>query len=192
MLLLAAPALAAEVQVGCYREIVKAVGDVIRMTNIDFDPLWSPEGHKGFISDDVCASFSPEIFREFSQPHNNPVFQEWTGGLIHNCGPHPAIDLYLHHDPPISGLNCAYRYSRNDLPRIKEAFRGRGVVEFIFDASADEMISGFEEIADALAPDVVAIPLLWLTEGWTDEAILDTYHALVKIGERYAREMRWK
>lgn len=27
-----------------------------------------------------------------------------------------------------SGLNCSFRYSRSELPRIKRAFKGRGIV----------------------------------------------------------------
>jgi len=185
--------LAADVQVGCCREIVQAVGDLNRLTCIDFDPAWAPEGRKGFISDDVCASFSPEIFRNFSVPYNNRIFREWPGGRIHNCGPNPAIDLYLDHDPSINGLNCSFRHTRADLPRIKEAFKSRGIVEFMFDfgETVEEIIAGYEEIADALSPDVVGIPMLWFTEEWTDEAMLEVYNGLVEVGERYAREMRW-
>jgi uroporphyrinogen-III decarboxylase len=185
--------LAADVQVECYREIVKAAGGVERMTCIDFDPAWAPEGRKGFISDDVCASFSPEIFREFSTPYNNRIFREWPGGRIHNCGPHPAIDLYLDHMPPINGLNCSFRHTRADLPRIREAFKGRGIVEFMFDCgeSVEEIIAGYEEIADTLAPDVVGIPILWFTEEWSDGAMVEVYNGLVRVGERYAREMQW-
>jgi len=183
--------LAADMQVGCCREIVRAVGDLNRMTCIDFDPTWAPEGQKGFVSDDVCASFSPEIFRDFSVPYNNRIFREWPGGRIHNCGPNPSIGLYLDHTPPINGLNCSFRHTRADLPRIKEAFKGRGIVEFMFDfgESIEEIITGYEEIANTLAPDVIGIPMLWFTEEWSDEAMLEAYHGLVRIGERYAREM---
>ena len=185
--------IAAEVQVGCYREIVRAVGDINRLSCIDFDPIWAPEGRKGFVSDDVCASFSPEIFRQFSMPYNNRIFRLWRGGRLHNCGPNPAIDLYLHHDPEISGLNCSYRHSRVDLPRIREAFRGKGIVEFMFDSgeSVAEIVRAGEGIAEALVPDVVAIPVVCFHGGWTDEAIREVHHGLTKVAERYAREMNW-
>jgi uroporphyrinogen-III decarboxylase len=186
--------LAAAVQIRCYEDIVAAVGDINRLTCIDFGPAWAPEGHKGFVSDDVCASYSPEVFRTFSRPYNNKILQRWPGGRIHNCGPHPSIDLYLDHDPPLNGLNCSFRYTRAELPQIKRAFSGRGIVELMFDneENLEEIIDGYEEIADALAPEVVGIPIVWLTDSWRDPEIRELYHGLLDIAERYAREIHWQ
>jgi len=186
--------MATELQIRCYEEIIEAVGDLNRLTCIDFDPFWAPEGRKGFVSDDVCATISPELFKEFSMYHNNAIFQRWRGGRIHNCGPNPSINLYLHHDPEINGLNCSYRYTKGDMLDIKEAFRGKGIVEFMFDngESSDEILRAFEEIANVLAPDVVGIPFVWLNETWTDEEITHLYFSLRKIAEEYSRSMDWK
>ena len=187
-------ALAAEVQIRCYQDIVAAVGDINRLTCIDFAPSWAPEGRKGFVSDDVCASYSPEIFETFSRPYNNRILQRWPGGRIHNCGPHPSIELYLDHEPPLTGLNCSFRYTRSELPRIRRAFEGRGIVELMFDngESPDEITRGYEEIADGLAPGVIGIPIVWLTDGWSDQEIRELYHRLLDTAERYAREIRWR
>ena len=85
---------AADVQAACYREVVAAAGSIERGSPApNSDPLWAPEGRKGFISDDVCAGLSPEHFAEFSRPYNNRIFREWRGGRLHNCGPHPALAL---------------------------------------------------------------------------------------------------
>ena len=111
--------MAAEVQASCYREVIAAAGGLDRLTCIDFDPLWAPEGRKGFVSDDVCAGLSPEHFVRFSRPFNNLIFREWPGGRLHNCGPHPAAGHYLDHDPAINGLNCSFRYTRGELPRLQ-------------------------------------------------------------------------
>jgi uroporphyrinogen-III decarboxylase len=186
--------LAAHVQIRCYEDIVAAVGDINRLTCIDFGPAWAPEGHKGFVSDDVCASYSPEVFRTFSRPYNNKILQRWPGGRIHNCGPHPSIDLYLDHQPPLNGLNCSFRYTRAELPQIKRAFKGRGIVEFMFDngETLAEIFQGYEEIADGLAPEVVGIPIVWLTDSWSDPEIRELYHGLLDIAERYAREINWR
>jgi uroporphyrinogen-III decarboxylase len=186
--------LAAELQIRCYQDIVAAVGDIRRLTCIDFAPSWAPEGRKGFVSDDVCASYSPQIFETFSRPYNSRILGHWPGGRIHNCGPHPSLDLYLGHEPPLNGLNCSFRYTRGELPRIKRSFKGRAVVEFMFDngESPEEILRGFEEIAAALAPDVIGIPIVWLTDSWTDEAIRELYHGLLDIAERYARQMSWR
>lgn len=182
-----------ELQIRCYDAIIEAVRDINRFTSFDFDPLWAPEGRKGFVSDDVCASFSPEMFREFSMPYNNRIYQKFGGGRLHNCGPNPSIDLYMDHEPEIGALNCSFRYSRCDLARIKEAFRGKGVVEFNFDfgETFDEIVNGYEEIANALAPDVVALPLLFLDHTWSDSALTDLYMTLRGVSERYAREIAW-
>jgi uroporphyrinogen-III decarboxylase len=186
--------LAAQIQIRCYQDIINAVGGIDRLTCIDFGPAWAPEGHKGFVSDDVCASYSPEIFGTFSRPYNNRILKHWPGGRIHNCGPHPALELYLDHEPPLNGLNCSYRYTRAELPRIKQAFKDRGIVEFMFDngESMEEIIEGYEEIAHSLAPDVIGIPMVWLTESWTDEGIRELYQGLRNVSERYAREMNWR
>jgi hypothetical protein len=186
--------LAAEVQASCYREVIAAAGGLERLACIDFDPLWAPEGRKGFVSDDVCAGLSPEHFVEFSRPYNNRLFREWPGGRLHNCGPHPAAECYLDHDPAINGLNCSFRYTRGELPRLREAFRGRGIVELMFDngETAEQILRGFEEAVGALSPEVVAVPVVWLNQTWTDGDIRGLYADLRRVAERGAREMRWR
>ncbi len=182
------------VQIDCYREIINAAGGMNRLTCIDFDPLWAPEGRKGFVSDDVCASYGPDIFKEFSMPYNNRIYAEFGGGRLHNCGPNPSLDLYLEHEPEIKGLNCSFKYSGGDIKKIKKAFSGRGIVEFNFDfgESFDEIVSGYEKIAGILAPDVIAVPLLFLDHSWTNSGLTDIYMSLRKISERYADNIRWK
>jgi hypothetical protein len=186
-------ALAAEVQVSCYREVIAAAGGLERLTCIDFDPLWAPEGRKGFVSDDVCAGLSPEHFAEFSRPFNNRIFREWPGGRLHNCGPHPAAEHYLGHDPAINGLNCSFRYTRGELPRLREAFRDRGIVELMFDngETSAQIVAGFEEAVAALVPEVVAIPVVWLNQAWSDGDIRGLYEDLRAVAERAARHMNW-
>ena len=185
---------AADVQIACYREVILAAGSIERLACIDFDPLWAPEGRKGFVSDDVCAGLSPEHFREFSMPANNRIFGQWRGGRIHNCGPHPAAGLYLDHDPPLDGLNCSFRYTRQDFPRIARAFAGRGLVELMFDngETAAQILAGYEEAASAFAPDVLAVPVAWLDGRWTDGEIRDLHESLLRVAERYAADMRWR
>jgi uroporphyrinogen-III decarboxylase len=185
--------LAAEVQASCYREVIAAAGGLERLTCIDFDPLWAPEGRKGFVSDDVCAGLSSEHFAEFSRPYNNRIFREWPGGRLHNCGPHPAVGEYLGHDPGINGLNCSFRYTRGELERLREAFRGRGIVELMFDngETAVQILQGFEEAASALVPDVVAIPLVWFNQDWSDGDIRALFEDLRAVAARAAGHMNW-
>ncbi|MFH1566877.1 MAG: uroporphyrinogen decarboxylase family protein [Gemmatimonadota bacterium] len=185
--------LATRVQIDCLRVILEAAGGLDRMTGVDFDSVWAPEGHKGFVSDDVCATLSPATFRDFSAPYNSRILRLWPGGRLHNCGPHPALDHYLDHDPPLDGLNCSYRHTRGDLARIRAAFRGRGLVELMFDngETGDEILRGYAEIVAALAPDVVGIPLLCFDARWSDGDIREVYEGVRRIAERYAREMNW-
>jgi uroporphyrinogen-III decarboxylase len=185
--------LATELQIRCYALIIEAAGGLDRLTCIDYDPMWAPEGKKGFVSDDVCATFSPEMFRRFSMPYNNKIFQKWKGGRLHNCGPNPSIDLYLNHTPGINGLNCSYKYSKDDVSKIKKAFSGRGIVEFTFDngESPREIVDGYQWLADNLAPDVAAIPFIWLDGSWQDDDIKGVHNELKKISEKYSVAMRW-
>ncbi len=186
--------MAVAVQIHALEASIAAAGGEERMSSIDFDPVWAPEGRKGFVSDDVCSGISPDFFRRFSLPASSRILARWPGGRLHNCGPHPCIDLYLDHYPPISGLNCSFRHSRADLPRIREAFRGRGIVELMFDngETAAEILRGFEEAIEALAPDVIAIPVPWLSFTWPDDDIGALDNDLRSLCTRYARELRWQ
>ncbi len=186
--------LVTDVQVECTREIIEAAGGIGRLTCTDFDPIWAPEPYKGFVSDDVCASFGPEIFSEFSIPYNNRILHGFEGGRLHNCGPNPSSHLYTIHEPGRFGLNCSYRYSRDDITKLREAFSGEGIVEFNFDngESPEEIISGFEEITDSFAPDTIGMPILFLDHTWSDDDLRGIYTDLRGISERYAREIRWR
>ena len=185
--------LVASVQIAALEASIAAAGGEQRMSSIDFDPVWAPEGKKGFVSDDVSAGISPELFRRFSMPANGRIFSRWPGGRLHNCGPHPSVDLYLDHVPPIDGVNCSFRYSRSGLSAFRRAFQGRGIVELMFDngEGARDILDGYEEAAHSLAPDVVAIPVVWMNDSWTDDDIRALDSDLRSIAARYAREMRW-
>jgi hypothetical protein len=185
--------LATEVQIRCVEEIVKAAGGLDRLTCTDFDPIWAPKQYKGFVSDDVCASFGPDIFEEFSIPYNNRIMESFEGGRLHNCGPNPSAHLYLMHDPKRFGLNCSYKYSKGDLPIFKREFSGKGIVEVNFDngESAREICEGFEQIANELSPYVIGMPIVFLDQNWSDDDIRGIYSDLRKISERYAREILW-
>jgi hypothetical protein len=186
--------LVTEVQIDCIREIIAAAGGLEHLTCTDFDPVWAPLPFKGFVSDDVCASFGPDIFAEFSIPYNNRILRGFKGGRLHNCGPNPSLHRYLDHEPERFGLNCSYRYSRDDFAKLSEAFRGRGIVEVNFDngENPEEIIRGFEEMADCFAPDTIGMPILFLDHTWSNKDIRGIYTDLRKISERYARDMHWK
>jgi len=183
-----------QLQIRCNQEIIKAAGGLERLTCTDFDPIWAPLMYKGFVSDDVCASLSPTMFEEFSIPYNNRIVNGFNGARIHNCGPNPSAHLYPEHAVDVMGLNCSFKYSKDDLYMLKEAFGGRGFIEFNFDneETPEEIIAGYEQIANTLSPDTVALPLLFLNETWSDDDIRAVYTDLRNISERYAAEIRWR
>ncbi len=117
-----------DLQIACYEAGIEAAGGLERMTQVDLAQIWAPEGHKGFVSDDVSATISPAMFETFSKPYNNRIFSRWPGGLLHNCGPHPSADRYLNHTPPINGINCSYRYTRELAARPAQSICRAGAV----------------------------------------------------------------
>ncbi|UCB45828.1 MAG: hypothetical protein JSV25_16775 [Spirochaetota bacterium] len=185
--------LVAELQRKCNEEIIRAVDGLQRLTCTDFDPIWAPLPYKGFVSDDVCSALSPDIFKIFSIPYNNMIFDGFDGGRLHNCGPNPSANLYHRHDIKRFGLNCSYKYSKDDIQVLKSVFSGKGIIEFNFDngESADEILKGFEEIANVLSPDVIGMPVLFLNESWRDEDLRSIYADLRKISDDYAGAIEW-
>jgi hypothetical protein len=174
--------------------VVDAAGGSKRMTCIDWDPVWAPEPYKGHICDDVCSMIAPRSFGEFGLPYNNRLFQPWGSGLLHNCGPHPAKQLYMEHNPRLKGINCSYHYSREEFPAMREIFAGSALIEVSFDfgETAEEMLDGFRYTMESLAPDTVAIPLCLIPETWSDEEVTGFYWEMRKIGQVYAENMRWR
>jgi hypothetical protein len=183
-----------DLQIECYEATIEAAGGLERLTCIDMAQIWAPEGYKGFVSDDVCATIGPSMFQSFSKPYNNRIFARWPGGLMHNCGPNPAAEHYLDHTPPINGINCSYRYTRDDLPKLRESFAGRGLVQAMFDngESAEEMLAGFRHMLETLAPDTIGLPMPIVDEAWSDSEITEFYYEMREIGQEYAANMRWR
>jgi hypothetical protein len=46
-------------------------------------------------------------------------------------------------------------------------------------------------IAEHLPVEAVGIPIVRLTESWSDQEIREQYHGLLDIAERHAREIYW-
>ena len=181
-------------QIACYHAGIEAAGGLERMTQVDLAQVWAPEGHKGFVSDDVCATVSPAMFEIFSKPYNNRIYACWPGGLLHNCGPHPAADCYLDHEPPINGINCSFQHTRDSLPLLRKAFAGRGLVQVMFDngETAETMIAGFRYLMEQLSPEVIALPVPQVDDSWSDAEIIDLYNAMREVAVEYAANIRWR
>jgi hypothetical protein len=185
--------MATQVQLEVYYALVEAVGGIERMTGIDFDPLWAPEKYKSFVSDDICATIGPDLFREFSIPYNNRLFAPWGSGLMHNCGPNPSMHSYLDHTPKLKGLNLSYKYSRKDFSELSEIFAGWGMFHILLDNELEpqQMIEAFTTMMETLAPNVVGVPLCFVDDTWADTDITELYWEMRKIADEYAKNMKW-
>ena len=185
--------LVTDVQLDVYRAVEAAAGGVERMTSIDFDTVWAPERYRGFVGDDVCATIGPDLFREFGLPYNSRLFEPWGSGLLHNCGPHPSRNIYLDHDPKLKGLHVAYRYSRRDFPALREILAGWGVIHIVLDneLTPEAMLSSFRSSMEALAPDVIGVPVCIVDDSWSDEDVTALYWEMRSISNEYAANMRW-
>jgi len=185
--------LVTDVQLEQYHAIIDAVGGVNRMTTIDFDPNWVPEKYKSFVSDDICATIGPDIFKEFSIPYNNRLFKPWGNGLLHNCGPNPSKYHYLDHNPKLKGLSVSFKYSHKDFPEFKEIFAEWGILHVIIDnePTPELMLNAFNYTMETLSPDVVAIPMLLIDDTWHNNDVTALYWEMRKISEEYAANIKW-
>ena len=184
-----------ELQIEIFQATITAAGGLQRMTTLDFDPVWAPEGHKCNLSDDISVPVGPRVFRQFSLPYNNRIYAPWGSGTLHVCGPQVAKWNYLDHSPKLKGLNCAYQWTRDDLSDLRQIFAGWGMIEVNFDMPgerSEEMLAGFTHLMEALAPDVVAVPVCTVDESWSDEEITNLYRDMRKIADGYAAKMRWR
>jgi len=186
--------LVTDVQLDVYRAVVAAAGGIGRMTCVDFNTEWAPEPFKAFVSDDVCATIGPDLSREFGLPYNSRLLEPWGSGVLHNCGPHPARRLYLDHAPRLKGLHLAYKYSHADFPVLREVLAGWGVIHVVLDNELrpEEMLAAFRASMEALAPDVVGIPICLLDDSWSDEDVTALYWEMRTISNEYATNMRWR
>jgi hypothetical protein len=173
--------------------VAAAGGDLSRFGCLDFDPVWHPGKYVSFSSDDVSATIGPRIFEKFSLPYHDRLYAPWGSGGMHNCGPHPCREMYMRLQNPVKYLNCSHHYTHKVYPALKQVFAGWGVIEPMFDQneSAEEMLAGYREMMENLAPDTLAIPICILDKSWSDSDITGLYHEMRKISEEYARAMRW-
>ena len=169
---------------------IEAAGGINNITCTDFVWEWFPEGKKGHVSDDVSAMYKPGFFKEFSIPVNNRVYEKYGPGTIHNCGPNPCVGYYLEHTPKISGADLNFKYSRDDLPKFKKPFKGKGIIYLGMEYSShEETLADYRYIIGSLAPDVIAIPSIFIDEGMVDSGRCEVrrlYNDMLKMSKEYA------
>ncbi len=174
---------------------IEAAGGIHNITCTDFCEYWFPEGKKGHVSDDVSAMIHPDLFQEFSIPVNSRIFKKYGPGLLHNCGPNPCAGYYLEHTPVISGVDLSYEYSKDDLPKFRKPFKGRGII-YLSSAfqSYEQTIADYNHIIHSLLPDVIAIPSITIEEADVLSGNCNPeklYEDLRKMSEGYASNMDW-
>jgi Uroporphyrinogen-III decarboxylase len=166
---------------------IKVAGDINHFTSTDFVYFWCPEGYKGHVSSDLCATYSPTLFKKFDIPVNNRIFEKYGPGLLHNCGPNPCAFEYLQHQPGCAGADLSYRYSKCDLEKIRCTFKGRGIVYFYYEGEPEAVIQEYRETMEALAPDVIAVPVYSLLDPSYDVNVV--YGKLREISDEYAHRI---
>ncbi len=171
-------------------ETIRTARGIENLTSTDFFYLWCPEGKKGHASSDASAMYGPDFFNRFDVPHNSRIFAKYGPGLIHNCGPNPCASVYLEHEMRIAGADLAYRYSKDDLNAFKKPFGGRGVIYLYFDnETPGEALEAYRTIMEALAPEVIVLPVVFISDPVVDVASL--YRDFLAISQEYARRI-WK
>jgi hypothetical protein len=90
----------------------------------------------------------------------------------------------------IAGADLAYRYSKDDLNAFKKPFGGRGVIYLYFDnETPGEALEAYRTIMEALAPEVIVLPVVFISDPVVDVASL--YRDFLAISQEYARRI-WK
>jgi hypothetical protein len=190
-------------QIALQEAAVSAVGGAHRFAAFSNWPIWRPEGARCLVTDDIASLIGPTVFREFDLPYTDRLMAWSGGGARHVCGPHPSSALYMREDPSCHGLNCSFRYTREQLGvlredlgrRAEEQWGRRGYLEVMFERHMPlaDMVAGFRDLAQTLAPEVVAIPYCQVPADGTvdDDEITRFYWAMRAVGEEYAAKMRW-
>jgi len=193
----------ADVSIALRDACIEAAGGIGNVTTTEWDEKWCPEGKRGYVSNDLIPDYSPGFFEKFAIPSNNKIFKKYGGGLLHNCGPHPSIEYYLKHEPRISGLTCdCWDLDEKTLEKIKILFDHKAIlyVEMRIDESIDRVAEDYRHLMDVLAPNVIAIPWMWIGPSaslYSSPSHIDVcrdtpviYNKLLEISKEYADRMK--
>ena len=168
---------------------IEAAGGQDNIATTDFPDYWFPEGRKGHVSDDMSASMSLELYRQFSLPFHDLVFGAYGGGGLHNCGPNPCLEGYLEHTPSPRAIDLSFQYSQVDLPAIKRCCKKRALIYMgEFPSRPQEAVETYRRVMELMVPDVVVIPVLSVS---IDDYPAEVYAAMRTVSEEYAQRMDW-
>ncbi len=193
----------ADVSITLRAACIEAAGGIDNVSSTEWDEAWFPEGKRGYVSNDLIPTYSPKFFEKLALPANNKIFKKYGGGLLHNCGPHPAIEYYLTHTPRIWGFTGDYWHlDEKTLQKIKVLFDHRAIlyVEMRLAESIDSMVEDYRYLMEALAPNVIAIPRMGIEQNtslYSSPSFIDVYrdtpiiyNKLLKVTKEYADRMK--
>ena len=167
---------------------VAAAGGEEYITTTDFEDVWYPEGMKGHVSDDISASFGPEIYARFSAPYHARILREFGCGGLHNCGPNPCHAAYVAPTYAPRSLDLADPYSHADLPRFKVSLRKKAFIYLFWERGSGHPVDWYREIMEGMAPDLIVVPVYALRAEDDPQAL---FEALAPIAREYAQRMDW-
>ncbi len=96
--------------------------------------------------------YTPKFFKKFAIPADNKIYNKYGGGLLHNCGPHPAVECYLRNNPKVYGLTCiAWDLDKRTLEKIKVLFDYKAIlyVELRITESIERTVEEYKRVVDA-------------------------------------------
>jgi len=191
----------ADVSIALREVCIEAAGGIKNITSTEWDEKWFPK--KGYVSDDLAFGYSSKFFEKFAVPADDKIYNKYGGGLLHNCGPHPAIEHYLRKTPKIYGLTCtAWDLDEKTLEKIKVLFNHKAIlyVELRITGSIKRTVEEYKRVVDDLVPNVIAIPWMWVgpsTSLYPLPSYMDVrrdtpilYSKLLKITKEYADKIK--
>lgn len=170
---------------------IEAAGGEDHITTTDFPDIWFPEGFKGHVSDDISASFGPDIYAEFSAPYHARILEEFGAGGLHNCGPNPCYAAYVAYPISPRALDLSDAYSHDDLPKFRVSLKKKAFIYLWWDTVKDpslEPVSWYRCIMELMTPDVIVVPVIILSPEDEPEEVC---RKLGPIAEEYAKRMDW-
>ena len=188
-----------ELYLKVYTILVDKIGGLEKMTTIEWDVSWYPEGRKGYVSDDPCANFGPDTFEVFSKPFSKKIYDRFGYGGFHNCGPHPCASKYLDYaGNSLKAVNCSLKCTYSQLDSFMDNFTGREAVlyflieEEYYDCS--KAVELYSELAENGAKrNLVCIPSYALdTSIHPDDEIRNTFEEFLKISKEYGKSLKLK
>jgi uroporphyrinogen-III decarboxylase len=166
---------------------IQAAGGEQNITTTDFPDMWFPEGRKGHVSDDICASFGPDTYLEFSAPYHARIFSEFGAGGLHNCGPNPCHNVYVVHENSPRCLDLNDTYSHDDLPKLKHSLKKRAFI-YLHWTGLKEPVEWYTEVMELMAPDVIVVPVFGFGTEMDPEVQISR---LNPVAEEYAKRIDW-